>query len=75
MDMKALPEDFAQLLTERARRLGSDLNLAELFYSGERHSAGEYLASLGWHDRRPEDGDAYAANGFEIPEDDLTGLR
>lgn len=74
MDMKALPEDFAQLLTERTRRLGSDLNLAELFYSGERHSAGDYLASLGWQVSTQKAGDAYAANGFQIPEDDLTGL-
>ena len=74
MDMKALPENFAQMLTERTRRLGSDLNLAELFYSGERHSAGDYLASLGWQVTTQKAGDAYAANGFQIPEDDLTGL-
>ena len=47
MDMGSLPEDFARLLTERSRRFGSEIDLADLFYAGERNSAGDYLTSLG----------------------------
>ena len=45
---RSLPEDFARLLTERSRRFGSEIDLVDLFYAGERNSAGDYLSSLGW---------------------------
>ncbi|MDT5016041.1 MAG: hypothetical protein QOD39_2201, partial [Mycobacterium sp.] len=74
MDMKALPKDFARRLTERSRRLGSELNLAELFYAGERHSAGKYLSSLGWQVTTQTAEEAFSANGFQIPQDEFTGM-
>jgi methyltransferase (TIGR00027 family) len=74
MDMRGLPTDWAEKLTERSRRVGSGINLAELFYTGERNSAADYLSTLGWHIdvRRTED--AYAANGFELPDDELAAF-
>ena len=36
MDMKAMPEDWAEKLDERSRWAGTDIKLSELFYSGER---------------------------------------
>ena len=50
------------------------INLAELFYTGERNSAADYLTTLGWQvDIRRTD-DAYAANGFELPDDELAAF-
>ena len=72
MDMKSLPENFAQLLTERSRRFGSDIDLADLFYTGDRHSAGAYLSSLGWTVAVQTTEEAFANNGFQLPEDPLT---
>jgi methyltransferase (TIGR00027 family) len=72
MVMGSLPEDFARLLTERSRRLGSDINLADLFYEGERHSAGDYLSSLGWTVTVRTTEEAFAGNGFQLPDDELT---
>jgi methyltransferase (TIGR00027 family) len=72
MDMTALPEDFAQQLTERSRRFGSEIDLADLFYSGDRHSAGDYLSSLGWTVTVQTTEEAFAYNGFQLPEDPLT---
>jgi methyltransferase (TIGR00027 family) len=72
MDMTALPEDFAQQLTERSRRFGSEIDLADLFYSGDRHSAGDYLTSLGWAVTVQTTEQAFASNGFQLPEDPLT---
>lgn len=69
MDMSAMPADWAQKLTERTKRSGSGINLAELFYTGERNSAAEYLASHGWQNDIHPSTDAYAANGFELPDD------
>jgi methyltransferase (TIGR00027 family) len=64
MDMSSLPDDWTDKLTERSRRIGSDINLAELFYMGERHTAGEYLAGKGWHARLLTTEAAFAAQGF-----------
>ena len=71
MDLQTLPEDWAEKLAARTRRIGSDINLAELFYAGERHSAGDYLASHGWRVSVRSTLDAFAANGFELPDDEL----
>ncbi len=48
MDMRNVPSDWAQKLTERSERVGSNINLAELFFTGERNSAAEYLTGHGW---------------------------
>ena len=50
------------------RRAGSDINLAELFYSGDRNTAGDYLTSHGWRCHIRSTAEAFAANGFELPE-------
>lgn len=71
MDMSSLPEDWAEQLTERSRRLGSHLNLAELFYAGERHPAAQYLSARGWHTDVLTTDRAYAARGFDPPTDEL----
>lgn len=71
MDVTALPEDWAQKLNERSRRAGTGIDLASLFYTGERNSAREYLTVHGWHTDVLSSAAAYAANGFELPDDDL----
>lgn len=74
MDLRNIPSDWAQKLTERSQRLGSKINLAELFYTGDRNTAAEYLAAHGWQvDIRTTD-DAFAAHGFEVPKDELASF-
>jgi O-methyltransferase involved in polyketide biosynthesis len=74
MDMSGMPADWAEELTERTKRIGSGINLAELFYTGERNSAADYLASHGWHNAILPTAQAYAANGFELPNDELAAF-
>ncbi|OBI79089.1 class I SAM-dependent methyltransferase [Mycobacterium asiaticum] len=74
MDMRNIPSDWAEKLTERSRRIGSNINLAELFYTGERNSAAEYLAALGWRAAVRNTEEAYAAHGFALPDDELTAF-
>ena len=71
MDMSSLPEDWAAKLDERSKRIGADINLAELFYMGERTSAAAYLKAHGWRTSVLRTFDAYAVNGFEPPDDEL----
>jgi methyltransferase (TIGR00027 family) len=74
MDMSSLPADWAQKLTERSRRAGSTIDLSELFYLGERNGAADYLAARGWRVEVRSTGDEYAANGFELPDDELASM-
>ncbi|OBF70143.1 SAM-dependent methyltransferase [Mycobacterium sp. 852002-51613_SCH5001154] len=74
MDLRNIPPDWAKKLTERSQRLGSKINLAELFYTGDRNTAAEYLAGHGWQvDIRTTDR-AFAAHGFEVPNDELASF-
>jgi methyltransferase (TIGR00027 family) len=74
MDMGGLPADWAEKLTERSKRIGSDINLAELFYTGERNSAADYLTAEGWRVDVLKTADAFVANGFELPDDELAAF-
>jgi methyltransferase (TIGR00027 family) len=74
MDMDAMPADWAEKLDERSRRVGSDIKLSELFYSGARNTAGEYLSSHGWQVTTRSTADAFAANGFVLPDNELTRM-
>jgi methyltransferase (TIGR00027 family) len=74
MDMKSMPGDWVEKLDERSQRAGSDIKLSELFYSGDRNTAGDYLTSHGWQVSTRSTAEAFAANGFELPDDELTRL-
>ncbi len=74
MDLRGLPADWAEKLTERSKRIGSNINLAELFYTGERNSAADYLAKHGWQVDVRNTPAAYQANGFELPDDELAAF-
>jgi methyltransferase (TIGR00027 family) len=74
MNIQGASDDWIEKLDERSRRMGSNINLADLFYMGERNTAGEYLASAGWTVRIRSTREAFALNGFELPEDELTAL-
>jgi methyltransferase (TIGR00027 family) len=74
MDFRNIPADWAEKLTERARRIGSEINLAELFYTGDRNPAGEYLTERGWHVDIRTTEQAFSANGFQVPLDELASF-
>jgi methyltransferase (TIGR00027 family) len=74
MDLRDVPADWADRLTERSRRIGSNINLAELFYSGDRNPAADYLNDHGWHIDIQTTSQIYAANGFELPDDELASF-
>ena len=75
MDMGKLPEVWTKKVTEWSKRVGSDVDLIDLFYSGDRHSAGDYLTSKDWDVTIQSGRDAYAGYGFDYPEElaDLAG--
>ena len=71
VDMRGLPSDWAQQLTERSQRLGSTVNLAELIYTGDRNDAADYLKSHAWQVGIVDADEAHAANGLEPPNEEV----
>jgi methyltransferase (TIGR00027 family) len=74
MDMTSMPEDWTKKLDERSRRAGSDIKLSELFYPGDRNTARDYLSTHGWRVTTLSTTEAFTANGFEVPDDELLDL-
>jgi methyltransferase (TIGR00027 family) len=74
MDMRDVPADWAERLTERSRRIGSNINLAELFYTGDRNAAAGYLVAQGWQTNVLTTEQVYAANGVDLPDDELASF-
>ncbi len=74
MDMSSMRDDWVATMDERSKRAGTNLKLSELFFMGERNSARDYLSSHGWQVSTRSSTEAFAANGFEPPDDELIAL-
>jgi methyltransferase (TIGR00027 family) len=55
-------------ISERWRRLGLNLNWADLVYPGERNDVVAYLGDRGWQSTVYSTPELYADNGFEFPD-------
>jgi methyltransferase (TIGR00027 family) len=75
MDMKLTSSEWTQRVSQWSKRVGSDTDLMDLFYSGDRNRADEYLSTHGWEVDIRSSRDAYADHGFTYPEElaDLAG--
>jgi methyltransferase (TIGR00027 family) len=69
-DLSAFTDGRAQRMSERLKQLGSDIEMADLVYQGERSHVVEYLTERGWDTSTLPMREGYALNGFEFPEDD-----
>ena len=74
MDMTNLPDDWADRINDRWRRAGSDINLSDLFYQGERNEARNYLSSHGWQVSVDSTRALYDGHGFTLPDDELVRM-
>lgn len=75
MDAAMLTDKWSERVTEWSKKVGSDVDLKDLFYSGERTPARDYLTALGWDAAVQPTRAAYEAHGFHFPEElaDLAG--
>jgi methyltransferase (TIGR00027 family) len=74
MDMTNLPDDWADRINDRWRRAGSNINLSDLFYQGERNEARNYLSSHGWQVAVDSTRELYDGHGFTLPDDELVRM-
>ncbi|WP_099021857.1 class I SAM-dependent methyltransferase [Mycolicibacterium palauense] len=68
----AFSDDTAKFLTDSWRRVGLDLDMADLMYGGERNLVADYLRGLGWAPSVLRARDSYASHGFDYPDNPLT---
>ncbi|HEU0190737.1 MAG TPA: class I SAM-dependent methyltransferase [Mycobacterium sp.] len=71
-DVGAHMTDRAQKLTDQWQAYGFDLNMTELFYSGERSNVVDYLSARGWQVTARPRRELFEEYGVTVPEDDAT---
>ncbi|MUM29613.1 class I SAM-dependent methyltransferase [Mycolicibacterium sp. CBMA 295] len=75
MDAVSLTQNWSQRVSEWSKKVGSDVDLMDLFYSGERAAARDYLIAQGWDATVQPTRAAYESHGFAYPEElaDMAG--
>ncbi|MEO3760856.1 class I SAM-dependent methyltransferase [Mycobacterium sp. B14F4] len=73
-DIRMFSDERSQEISDRLRKYGSDIEMRDLIYHGERNDVTEYLTGHGWDVTAQSMRDAYAANGFEFPEEETVGM-
>ena len=63
--------DRSKMISERWRDMGLDLNMADLFYAGERNAVVDYLEGHGWQVSSRTRPEMFAVHGREFPTGDL----
>ncbi len=66
-DIRDRLEKRGREVSERWRRLGLNLNWADLIYDGKRNDVMAYLADHGWQSTVHSTPELYADNSFEFP--------
>jgi methyltransferase (TIGR00027 family) len=70
-DVAAFIDERSKDLSDRMRQLGSDIEMSDLVYKGERSHVIDYLRGIGWAVSASAMREAHAANGFDVPDDTL----
>ena len=73
-DMKMFSDERSQRISERMKQYGSDIEMSDLIYHGERSHVIDYLTSHDWEVSAQTMEESYSANGFELPDDEWTAL-
>jgi methyltransferase (TIGR00027 family) len=73
-DMNVFDDERTKLIQERLKQYGHDIAMSELIYREERSHVIEYLTGHGWDVSAQTMREAYAANGFEFPDDEAIGF-
>ncbi|MGV0792825.1 class I SAM-dependent methyltransferase [Mycolicibacterium sp. XJ1819] len=73
-DVSMFSDERSQEIADRLRKYGSDIEMADLIYHGERNDVVDYLTAHGWDVTARLVRDAFADNGFEYPEDGAMGF-
>jgi methyltransferase (TIGR00027 family) len=73
-DITAFSDERSQRMSERMMQYGTNIQMADLIYQGERSHVIDYLTSSGWDVSALTMREAIEANGFEFPEGEMTAI-
>ncbi len=73
-DITMFSDERSQRIADRMKKYGSTIEMGELIYHGERNDVLEYLVGHGWTPSAQSMREAYAANGFDFPEEETIGM-
>ncbi|TPG34367.1 class I SAM-dependent methyltransferase [Mycolicibacterium hodleri] len=73
-DLEAFTDERSQRMSQRLKQLGSDIEMADLVYQGERSHVVDYLAARGWDVSVLGMREACAVNGFDFPDDEMSAM-
>jgi methyltransferase (TIGR00027 family) len=73
-DIGQFSDERAQRMSERMKQFGSDIEMADLIYQGERNHVVDYLTAGGWDVSALPVPAAHEANGFEFPDDEMSAM-
>ena len=73
-DTSMFSDERSQQIAERLKKYGHDIEMKDLIYHGERSHVIDYLTAHGWDVTAQIMREAYAANGFEFPENETIGF-
>jgi methyltransferase (TIGR00027 family) len=73
-DISMFSDERSQQIADRLKKFGHDIEMKDLIYHGERSHVIEYLTAHGWEVSSKTMQEAYAANGFEFPENETIGF-
>ena len=71
-DVSAFSDERSREITDRLKKYGHDIEMGDLIYKDERNDVIDYLTAKGWDVTAQTMEEAYAANGFEFPEEGVT---
>jgi methyltransferase (TIGR00027 family) len=73
-DVTMFSDERSQRITDRLKKYGHDIEMKDLIYHGERSHVIDYLTGHDWDVTAQTMREAYAANGFEFPEQETVGM-
>ena len=73
-DTSMFSDERSQQIAERLKKYGHDIEMKDLIYHGERSHVIDYLTAHGWDVTAQIMREAYAANGFEFPDNETMGF-
>ncbi len=73
-DINVFSDERSKLISERLKYYGHDIEMGDLIYHDERSDVIDYLAGHGWDVTAQSMPEAFAANGFEFPDDGAIGF-
>ena len=73
-DVSMFSDERSRQISDRLKSYGHEIEMGDLIYHDERSDVIEYLTGHGWDVAAQPMREAYAANGFEFPDDGAIGF-